>query len=108
MTLHELEDIITNLSRAEKAQVLQWLVRDLGDAFPNIESSPDILGGEARIVRARIPVWVLEQMRRQGASDADILYSYPSLRAGDLSSAWAYVRLHRDEIELAILENEIA
>ena len=108
MTLHELEDIITGLSRAEKAQILQWLVRDLGDAFPNIENSPGIVGGEARIVRTRIPVWVLEQMRRQGATDADILYSYPSLRADDLSSAWAYVRLHREEIEQAIHENETA
>ena len=108
MTLHEIEDIITGLSRAEKAQILQWLVHDLGDTFPNIENSPDILNGESRIVRTRIPVWVLEQMRRQGATDADILYSYPSLRAGDLSSAWAYVRLHREEIEDAILENEMA
>jgi uncharacterized protein (DUF433 family) len=106
MTLNELEDIITKLSRAEKAQVLQWLVRDLGDAFPNIDNSPNVLGGEARIVRTRIPIWVLEQMRRQGASEADILQSYPSLRAEDLSSAWAYVRLHREEIEQAIFENE--
>lgn len=108
MTLHELEDIITGLSRAEKAKVLQWIVRDLGDAFPNIESSPNILGGEARIVRTRIPVWVLEQMRRQGASDADILTSYPTLRAEDLANTWAYARLHRDEIEQAIFENETA
>lgn len=108
MTLHELEDIITALSRAEKVQILQWIVRDIGDAFPNIENSPGILGGEARIVRTRIPVWVLAQMRRQGATDADILYSYPSMRAGDLSSAWAYARLHREEIEDAILENETA
>lgn len=108
MTLNELEDIITGLSRAEKARILQWLIRDLGDAFPNIESSPDILGGEARIVRTRIPVWVLEEMRRQGAREADILLSYPMLRAEDLASAWAYVRLHRDEIEQAISENEMA
>lgn len=37
MTLQELEDLIAGLSRAEKAQVLQWVVRDLGDAFPGIK-----------------------------------------------------------------------
>jgi uncharacterized protein (DUF433 family) len=64
MTLRELEETITTLSPAEKAQVLQWLARDLGGAFPGIDSTPDILSGAARIVRTRIPVWVLVQLRR--------------------------------------------
>lgn len=32
--LQEIEQLLTTLTRAEKAQVLQWVVRDLGDAFP--------------------------------------------------------------------------
>jgi hypothetical protein len=40
--LHEIEQLLSRMSRAEKAQVLQWVVRDLGDAFPGIESHPDI------------------------------------------------------------------
>jgi uncharacterized protein (DUF433 family) len=107
-SLREIEDIIANLSRAEKAQVLQWIARDLGDAFPGIESTPGVVGGEACIVRTRIPVWVLVQMRRLGASEADLLRSYPSLRAEDLANAWAYARLHSDEIERQIVENEMA
>lgn len=51
VSLTELENLIAELSRAEKAQVLQWVARDLADAFPGIESTPDILGGEACIVR---------------------------------------------------------
>jgi len=47
-------------------------------------------------------------MRRLGASDADILRSYPGLRAEDLSNAWGYARLHRDEIDRDIEENENA
>ena len=35
--LQEIEQLLTTLTRAEKAQVLQWVVRDLGDAFPGIE-----------------------------------------------------------------------
>lgn len=108
MTLQELEDMIATLSQAEKAQILQWIARDLGGAFPGIDSTPDIMGGEARIVRTRIPVWVLVQLRQQGATEADILRSYPMLRAEDLANAWAYARLHRDEIERDIHENEVA
>jgi uncharacterized protein (DUF433 family) len=108
ITLRDLEDAIAGLSRAEKAQILQWAARDLGDAFPGIESTSGISGGEACIVRTRIPVWVLEQMRRLGMSEAEILQSYPTLRAEDLVNAWAYVRANRSEIDQQILENETA
>jgi uncharacterized protein (DUF433 family) len=108
MSLHELEQLISNLSRAERAQVLQWVARDLGAAFPGIAHHPDVMGGAACIVRTRIPVWVLVEMRRQGADEATILQSYPSLRAEDLVNAWAYARAHRNEIEREIHENTIA
>jgi uncharacterized protein (DUF433 family) len=88
--------------------VLQWIVRDLGDAFPGIESTQSVCGGEPCIVRTRIPVWVLVQARRLGASEADLLQSYPVLRSEDLANAWAYYRLHREEIEQQIAENEAA
>jgi uncharacterized protein (DUF433 family) len=106
--VQEVEKIIGTLSRAEKAALLQWIVQDLGDAFPGVESSPGICGGEPRIVRTRIPVWLLEQARRLGTSDAELLKSYPTLRAEDLANAWAYVRSHRLEIAQQIKENEEA
>jgi uncharacterized protein (DUF433 family) len=87
---------------------LQRIVQDLGDSFPGVESTPGVCGGEPCIVRTRIPVWILEQMRRQGVSEADILRSYPTLRATDLATAWAYVRVHRSEIERQMRENEEA
>ena len=104
----EVERLLRELSRGEKAELLQWVVKDLGDAHPGIESNASICGGSATIVRTRIPVWVLEQARRLGTSDATLLRSYPSLRAEDLANAWAYVRGHRDEIDRDILENEAA
>lgn len=107
-TIQEIESTIAALTRAEKATLLQWIVQDLGDAFPGIESAPGICGGEPRVVRTRIPVWSLEQARRLGASDAELLSSYPTLRAEDLANAWAYVRSHRLEIEQQIEENETA
>ena len=106
--MQEAEKLLSTMTRAEKAQVLQWVVRDLGDAFPGIDSVPDVCGGEPCVVRTRIPVWVLDQARRLGASDADLLRAYPALRAEDLSNAWAFVRSHGDEIDRQMLENEEA
>jgi uncharacterized protein (DUF433 family) len=107
-TLQEAEKLLASMTRAEKAQLLQWVVHDLGDAFPGIESVPGVCGGEPCIVRTRIPVWILEQARRLGTTEADLLRCYPTLRAEDLANAWAYVRSHRQEIEQQIRENEAA
>jgi uncharacterized protein (DUF433 family) len=71
-----------------------------------VVSTPDVCGGAARIIRTRIPVWTLERMRQLGISEADILKSYPSLRAVDLVQAWTYVDAHREEVEKHIRENE--
>lgn len=106
--LQQAEHLISRLSRAEKAQVLQWVVRDLGDAFPGIESIPGVSGGESCIVRTRIPVWVLVKGRQLGVSEAELLQAYPTLRAEDLANAWAYYRAFPDEIERQIAENESA
>lgn len=104
--LLDIQKQIEALEPAEKSQVLQWVVQDLGQSSPGIESRPGVCGGVACIVRTRIPVWVLEQFRRLGVSAADLLRSYPTLRAEDLANAWAYVDRHRDEIDRQILENE--
>ena len=107
-SLVEAERFFNAMKPGEKAEVLQWIARDLGGALAGIESAPGVCGGEARIVRTRIPVWVLEQTRRLGASEADLLRAYPTLRAADLVNAWAYVASHRDEIDAHIHDNETA
>lgn len=106
--LEQAEQLLATMSRAEKAQVLRWAGQDLGDAFPGIESRPGICGGEACVVRTRIPVWLLEQARRLGQTDAELLHAYPTLRAEDLANVWAYARSHRGEVEQAIESNEAA
>lgn len=107
-TLDQVKELLVELNRSEKAEVLRWVVHDLDDSFPGIESTPDVLGGEPRIVRTRIPVWLLVQARRLGTSEAELLASYPVLRAEDLINAWAYARAHRQEIDTQIEENENA
>ncbi|QKZ11590.1 DUF433 domain-containing protein [Spirosoma sp. KUDC1026] len=103
----EAEELLNRLSKAEKAQVLQWIVQDLGNTFAGIEREPGVLGGQAYVVRTRIPVWLLEQTRRLGATEADLLNAYPALRAADLTNAWAYVRANSVEIYNAIAENDL-
>ncbi len=80
----------------------------MSDPFIGIESDPLVSGGEACIVRTRIPVWILVQARQLGTSEADLLRSYPTLRAEDLANAWEYYRSHRTEIEQQITDNEAA
>jgi uncharacterized protein (DUF433 family) len=106
--LEDAEKLVAGLSPGEKAQLIQTVVHDLGDALPGIESIPGVCGGEPCIVRTRIPVWVLEQARRLGTNEADLLRSYPTLRAADLVNAWNYVRKNREEIDRQIQENEEA
>ena len=106
--LDEAAILIERMTQAEKAQVLQWVARDLGDAFPGIASDPAVAGGEPCIVRTRIPIWLLVQARRLGASEAELLRSYPTLQSEYLVNAWAYHRAHRDEIEAQITETEAA
>jgi uncharacterized protein (DUF433 family) len=65
-----------------------------------------VCGGDARIDGTRIPVWALVNYRQQGATEADILIAYPSLKPGDLDAAWKYAAAHGKEIECAISENE--
>src|SRR5687768_590730 len=71
--LEQAEALLARLNAAEKAQLIQAAARDLGGAFPGVESRPDVCGGEACIVRTRIPVWLLEQARRSGKSEAELL-----------------------------------
>jgi uncharacterized protein (DUF433 family) len=106
--MQEIENLLPSLSRAEKAQLLQWVARDLGEASPGIEISPKVCGGEPCLVRTRIPVWLLVQAKRLGTSESELLRSYPSLRAEDLANAWAYERTHKDEIDKQIISNETA
>jgi uncharacterized protein (DUF433 family) len=106
--LQKLEKYLSGLKRSEKARLLQRVAQDLGDAFPGIESTPGVCGGEPCIVRTRIPVWLLVQAHKLGVSEAELLVSYPTLRAEDLVNAWAYYRSHRQEIDQQIKENEAA
>jgi uncharacterized protein (DUF433 family) len=107
-TLEKVRELIPKMTPGEKAQVVQWISRDLSGAFPGIEQTPGVAGGEPCLARTRIPVWVVVQARKLGSSEAEILRAYPSLHAEDLANAWAYYAAHQEAIEEQILDNELA
>jgi len=72
------------------------------EATPAIRRTPGVCGGEACLRMSRIAVWMLEEARRAGVSDDDLLTDYPDLKEDDLAAAWRYVEEHREEIDLAI------
>ena len=106
--LEQAIDLIGRLTRAEKVRLVRDIVSQLDESFPGIDRQPGVCGGEPCIVRTRIPVWLLVQTRRLGASEADLLEAYPTLRAQDLVEAWAYWHAHPSEIEQQIQANEAA
>jgi uncharacterized protein (DUF433 family) len=108
VTLKDLEQYLLALSPSEKVQAIGLLAQSLSSNWQGIEKTPGICGGEARIAKTRIPIWVLVEARRLGYTDADLLKSYPTITATDLANAWTYAEAHPDEIELAIERNEVA
>lgn len=106
MTVQELETSLKRLSHAEKVRVFQHLARDLTHSWPGVEKTPGVHGGDACIVRTRIPIWSLEAYRQGGWSDEQILANFPTLRPADLAYAWLYVEAHREEIAQALREQD--
>lgn len=103
-TVQELEARLSHLDEGEKVRLFQRLALELTHTWPGIEKTPGVQGGDACIVRTRIPVWTLEAYRRLGWDEAQLLASFPSLRPADLFYAWMYVAGNRDEIERALRE----
>lgn len=105
LSFNKFEALISELSFAKKAQLLNFISKELGETFPGIEKTPNVCGGSACIIRTRIPVWTLVSFKKLGMSDAVLLKSYPSLRKQDLNNAWAYYKTNKKEIDLDIQEN---
>lgn len=102
------QTLLPKLTPREKADLLRWLEHETSRVFPGIEKTMGVCGGSACIAGTRIPVWGLEEARRLGAKEAELLTSYPALCAENLANAWAYFEAHREEIERDIRENREA
>ena len=74
--LQEAGALLPKMSPSDKAQLLQWVISDLTNVFPGIEKTPGICGGDACVVKTRIPVWSLVNARKLGMSEKEILYNH--------------------------------
>jgi uncharacterized protein (DUF433 family) len=108
MTFQELETQLLTLTPGEQAQIVQTLMQTLGKDSRGITQTPNVCGGAACIANTRIPVWGIVEARSLGYSEADLLVSYPTLTATDLTQAWIYAQTHPEEIAAAIEMNEAA
>lgn len=73
-----------------------------------IVKTPNVCGGAARIEGTRLYVWGLEEYRRLGWSDVDILDGYEQLTSESLAAAWRYADANKEEMDAAIRENDEA
>lgn len=72
------------------------------DAAALITHTPGVCGGRACIAGTRIAVWLLEALRRDGATDAYLLDQYPQLTEAHLAAAWHFVASHAADIDADI------
>ena len=77
-------------------------------ASGRIHRTPGVCGGEACVGMTRVAVWMLEEARRQGVGDLELLKDYPGLSVFDLEAAWQYVETHSEEIALTTQRNRDA
>lgn len=101
-----IRDAVLQLPKGDQMRLLSLVALEVADAHPGIDARPGVCGGSARIIRTRIPVWLLEALRRKGRSEAQLLADYPTLSAEDLAYAWNYARSHREDIDREIAANE--
>ena len=104
-TFDDIRDAVLHLPKGDQVRILTLVALEVADAHPGIDFQDNVCGGAARIIRTRIPIWLLEALRRGGRTDAELLAAYPSLTAEDLANAWNYARTHREEMEREIAAN---
>jgi uncharacterized protein (DUF433 family) len=96
---------MSTIVKTEKPQQPQRGNKDSVEIFPGIKSTPGVCGGWACVGNSRITVSGLVELRRLGCDDARLLDAYPTLTQTDLTNAWEYARLHGEEMEREIAEN---
>ena len=100
-----IRDAVLHMPKGDQVRILSAVALEVADAHPGIDFQDNVCGGSARIISTRIPVWLLESLRRGGKTDAELLAAYPSLNAEDLANAWNYARTRREEMDREIATN---
>jgi len=81
----------------DAATVWEGLTERLAEATAAqlaVVSDPDIRGGEPVVRGTRIPVYLLQDLTTQGATQKELLSDYPSLDEQRLRLVLLYARIH--------------
>jgi uncharacterized protein (DUF433 family) len=108
MTRQEIEHQLLTLSLADKAEIVQSLIKALSMGGKGITKTIGVCGGEACIAGTRITVWILVEAKQIGISEAQLLQDYSHITATDLVNAWIYADAYPEEIAAAIQANNEA
>lgn len=103
--IEEVRSALQRLTPDERQSLLESLVREPVAVSPGIFRTAGVCGGEACVRAMRLPVWLLEEGRRLGATDEQLLRAHPGLTSEDLAHASSYAAAHRVEIDRLIREN---
>jgi uncharacterized protein (DUF433 family) len=103
-SVQDIEEAVRRLSADELATFRAWFAEFGADI--GVVLTPGVCGGEARLAGTRIPVWMLENARREGLSEADVLEMYPWLTTAQVRLAWSYADEHQDEMDTAIRDSQ--
>ena len=99
-------DIFESLSKRTRyglASITEVILYEIGfNDRELVKEISKVIGCE----HSEVKIKVIDRIKFNRVDIVKVLKSYPSLRAEDLVSAWAYYRAHRDEIEQQIRENE--
>lgn len=106
MNILEIKQNLNLLSEEEKIETIFTLSYSITKSWIGIDKNQNVCGGDACIIRTRIPIWSLVLYKSKGWSENEILKNFPTLRKSDLYNAWIYYKLNKDEIDKAIQENE--
>lgn len=105
--LEKTSALIAEMSTEEKAQLLAELLLYFNIPVTGVIHTPGVCGGRACIRNTRIPVWSIVEAKQMGATDLELLQSFPGLTAEDITNAMRYYHGHRDEIEADLVDQEI-
>lgn len=97
--------LLNQMDRKEKIRLLHLISTDGSLHSNGISITPGVCGGSACIRGTRIPVWLLEALRRDGANDDRLLEAYPQLTPEDLRNAAEFTAQNRELIDEDIREN---
>lgn len=88
----ELGVVIVDVTEAQRD--VKNKIRLLHEASDLVVADPKIRNGEPVVRGTRVPVYLLSDLEKQGASPTEILTDYPSVTKEGLQAALTYAKVH--------------